>query len=111
MVNSEFHILTAMTPTRQRALDEVRRIVLNRLADRRARVYLFGSCARGDVTRLSDIDVAIEPLEPLPGVLLAEIRDDLEESTVPYFVDVVDLSTVKPEFRARVERDGLLWKS
>jgi predicted nucleotidyltransferase len=100
-----------MTPVLQRALDNVRHIVLNHLADRQARVYLFGSCARGDVNRLSDIDVAIEPLEPLPGSVLSDIREDLEESTVPYFVDVVDLSTVNSEFRARVLRDGVIWKS
>lgn len=100
-----------LSAVRQRALETVRHIVLDRLAGRRARVYLFGSCARGDAHLLSDIDVAIEPLEPLPPAMLAEIRDDLDESTVPYFVDVVDLSDVKPEFRARIERDGIAWKS
>lgn len=100
-----------LSTVRQRALDNVKHIVLDRLAGHPARVYLFGSCARGDAHLLSDIDVAIEPLEPLPGAVLADIRDDLEESTVPYFVDVVDLSEAKPEFRARVVRDGIVWKS
>lgn len=100
-----------MSAVRQRSLDKVKHIVLDRLGGHPARVYLFGSCARGDAHLLSDIDVAIEPLEPLSPVVLADIREDLEESTVPYFVDVVDLSEVKPEFRARVMRDGIVWKS
>ena len=100
-----------LSAVRQRALDNVKRIVLDRLAGHPARVYLFGSCARGDVNRFSDIDVAIEPLEPLPSAMIAYIADDLEESTVPYFVDVVDLSTAKPEFRERIMKDAVVWKS
>jgi hypothetical protein len=33
-----------------------------------------------------------------------------EESEVPYDVDVVDLSAASPELRARVEREGVLWR-
>ena len=98
-----------LNPVRQRALETVRRIVFDRLAGHPARVYLFGSCARGDAKRWSDIDVAIEPLEPLPGGLLSDITEDLEESTVPYYVDVVDLTTARPEFREGVKREGVEW--
>ena len=98
-----------MNDVRRRALDTVRRIVFDRLAGYPARVYLFGSCARGDVQRWSDIDVAIDPQEPLPSGLRSDIEEDLEESTVPYFVDVVDLSTARPEFRDEVKREGIEW--
>jgi len=98
-----------LNPVRQRALDTVRRIVFDRLAGHPARVYLFGSCARGDARRWSDIDVAIEPLEPLPGGVLSDITEELEESTVPYYVDVVDLTTTRPEFRDDVKREGVEW--
>jgi len=98
-----------LNDVRLRALDTVKRIVFDRLAGHPARVYLFGSCARGDAQRWSDIDVAIEPLEPLPAGLRSDIEEDLEESTVPYFVDVVDLSTVGSEFREDVKREGIEW--
>ena len=100
-----------MNPVRRRALDTVRRIVLERLGDRPARVYLFGSCATGRLSRFSDIDVAIEPLEPLPPGLLLDIEEALEESTVPYFVDVIDLSRASPDLRARVLAEGVPWKT
>lgn len=90
-------------------LAEVRRIVLEGLRGHRARVYLFGSRARGEARRASDIDVAILPLNPLPPGLLSSIRESLEESHVPYKVDVVDLSQVEPTFRERVEREGIPW--
>src|SRR5262245_21451910 len=70
--------LVRMTPsvatsTRARALERVRGIVCDVLEGREARVYLFGSSARGQARRSSDIDVAIDPLRPLPPALLAEL--------------------------------------
>lgn len=98
-----------MNDVRLRALETVKRIVFDRLAGHPARVYLFGSCARGDVRHWSDIDVAVEPLEPLPEGVIGRIAEDLEESTVPYFVDVVDLSRSRTEFRDEVMREGIEW--
>jgi predicted nucleotidyltransferase len=74
-----------------------------------ARVYLFGSCARGEVWHGSDIDVAIDPDEDLPRSVMIGIRDALEESTVPYFVDVVGLKKADEQFKARVKAEGVLW--
>ena len=90
-------------------VNEVRRIVLNGLKGYRARVFLFGSWAKGDACRTSDIDVAVLPLEPLPGGLLARIREALGNSNVLYPVDLVDLSTANTDFRKRVESEGIPW--
>ena len=96
--------------TRARALERVREITLQVLANRDVRVYLFGSSVTGRLHRSSDIDVAIDPLCVLPSALLAELRERLEESEVPYDVDIVDLSAATPEIRASVEQEGLLWR-
>lgn len=96
--------------TRARALERVREITLQVLGDRDARVYLFGSSVTGRLRQSSDIDVAIDPVRVLPSALLAELRERLEESAVPYDVDIVDLSAASPEIRASVEREGLLWR-
>ncbi len=95
--------------TGSRDLDEVRRIVLRRLAGHPARVYLFGSFARGQASRVSDIDVAILPAEPLPIGLLAEIQEELENSESLYPVDLVDLSGAPEPFRSRVLNEGVPW--
>lgn len=92
-----------------RALEQVRRIVLDVVNKNNAKVYLFGSWARGEATRLSDIDVAIDPQVALPRGTLAHLRERLEESHVPYRVDVVDLTRTSPEFRQRVMTEGVLW--
>ena len=92
-------------------LAEVRQIVLSGLRGCRVHVYLFGSRARGQEGAFSDIDVAVFPLEldALPEGLLSTIRESLEESHVPYIVDLVDLSQSDPAFRARVLQEGVLW--
>jgi predicted nucleotidyltransferase len=100
-----------MNPTRQRAVEELRRLVLAALGERDAAVYLFGSHARGWVRHASDIDVAILPREDLPRGFFAELADTIEESTIPYEVDLVDLRGVSPAFRETVIRTGIKWRA
>lgn len=95
---------------RNDVLERVRRLVLSELGPWPVRVWLFGSWARRAERRSSDIDVAVWPVRPLPSDVLPRLRHRLEESDVPYRVDVVDLSVVDPAFRTVVEREGILWK-
>ncbi len=87
----------------------VRRIVLGKLAGTPCRVYLFGSFARHTAQRFSDIDVAIDGPGPTSPILLAEIREALEESLVPYNVDLVDLHRAGTALRDVVRQEGILW--
>ncbi len=71
-------------------------------------VYLFGSSVRDDHTGVSDIDIAIDSAD---RDRLALIRADLEESTIPYKVDVVDMSSVSDELRDTILKEGIvIWK-
>lgn len=92
-----------------RALEEVGRIVRELVTGRSVTVYLFGSWARGGATRLSDIDVAIQARPPLDSGTLARLRERLEESHVPYRVEVVDLDDVDPALRSRILAEGVRW--
>ena len=96
-------------PVAVRALAEVRRIARETLTGKEVMVYLFGSWARGEATLCSDIDLAIESPTPLPRGLLARLREQLEESHVPYRVDVVNLQKTDAGFRRRVLAEGILW--
>ncbi len=100
-----------MATGREKYLDRIRDIVLDALAGHAATVYLFGSYARGDDRWTSDVDVAIEPREPLPARVIADLREALEESTIPLHVDVVNLSEAGAEFGERVRREGIVWNA
>lgn len=72
------------------------------------RVWAFGSRATGRrVKRFSDLDLAVggEKLTLRETTMLDEA---LDESRLPFKVDVVDLTTVTPEFRARIEPEMVL---
>lgn len=90
-------------------LDEIREILRDQLGDQPVRVFLFGSFARGDAHRSSDVDVAILPEGDLPPRVLSDLREALHESTVPYVVEVVDLSEAQSALRERVLEEGEEW--
>ena len=86
-----------------------RRILLDALRGSEVAVYLYGLCARGDSSEFSDIDVAVESATPLPPGTLAKLRERLEESRIPYRVEVVDLNAADPSFRRRVLDEAIRW--
>ena len=99
-----------ISPIRERAIKTLRGLVIDALGERQATVYLFGSHARGEVRHASDIDVAILPREELPPSFFALLRDRIEESTIPYDVDLVDLREVSAAFRDNIVRTGIKWR-
>jgi predicted nucleotidyltransferase len=99
-----------MGTTRKKAVEELRRIVLAALGEHDAAVWLFGSCARGEPRQHSDIDIAILPRDELSSAFFAELEADIEESTVPYDVDLVDLRNADPALVAEVRREGVKWR-
>ena len=94
---------------RQARLEAVRAIVLEALGGQEARVRLYGSIADRTERVYSDVDVAIDPVEPLPASFLLELHETLELSAVPRTVHVVDLSDADAEFAETVGRKGILW--
>jgi len=99
-----------MNATRKEAVEELRRIVLAALGEHDAAVWLFGSCARGEPRQHSDIDIAILPRDQLPSGFFGELEADIEESTIPYDVDLVDLRQADPALVDEVRREGVKWR-
>jgi uncharacterized protein len=81
--------------------------VLRGLLPKDARAYVFGSRVSGGARRYSDLDLALEWIRPLGLDVLGEVAEALSESDLPYKVDMVDLATVTPAFRARIAEDWL----
>ena len=72
------------------------------------RVWAFGSRATGRrVRRFSDLDIALEG-EELPFNEMAVLREALDESRLPFKVDVVQTATLTPEFCARIQPERVL---
>lgn len=98
------------TITQNPYVQQARQIVEKHLAGHAAHAYLFGSRAKGTESRHSDIDIGILPLATMKSTVLPELREAFEESTIPYTVDIVDLSLTDQHFRQKVLSEGILWK-
>jgi uncharacterized protein len=95
---------------RERAIEELRRMVLAALGEHDAEVWLFGSCARGEAFQHSDIDIAILPHDELPSGFFSHLAESTEESSIPYDVDIVDLRSAAPTLINEVRQEGVKWK-
>lgn len=71
------------------------------------RVFIFGSVARGCVWRGSDLDIGILFDGDPDWKAVARLREELEESLLPYRADVVVLNNADPDFAARVYAEGI----
>lgn len=78
------------------------------LPDPSYRLFLFGSRATGTARRFSDVDVGIEGPKPVSPTALMNIQEALEESDIPYKVDVVDFAQTSDRFRALAKKYALL---
>ncbi len=75
-----------------------------------AQIYLFGSRAREDHSPESDIDIAIDNGgQKIDRSALSMIKDELEESTIPFTVDIVDLNAASEALKKEILKDGILW--
>ena len=70
-------------------------------------VYLFGSRARNTARWNSDYDLWIDV--DLPCALIAGIQDELDESFVPFKVDIVITPTLRGKFGEIVKSEARQW--
>ena len=75
------------------------------------KIYLFGSRARKTNSPTSDIDLALDCGEAIELSILGKIDEEIEESPVPFTVDLVDLQTVGPEMKKQIEKEKILWSN
>ena len=70
-----------------------------------AQAWVFGSRATWKTKRSSDLDLAIDAGRPLTRRESGDLAEAFDESDLPYKVDLVDMHTVSPTFKAIIERD------
>lgn len=71
------------------------------------KILLYGSRAKGTAKKYSDIDLAIDTGDVIPISQFTALISDLEESDIPYKVDIVDLHTIDESFRERIMIEGV----
>jgi predicted nucleotidyltransferase len=82
--------------------------VIEPLRARGATVWCFGSRARGDYQKFSDLDLMVESDEDLSGTL-SILRELVEESNFPFKIDLAQKRFFASSYLAGFERDKLLF--
>jgi predicted nucleotidyltransferase len=70
-----------------------------------SKVFVFGSRARGDYKKYSDLDLAILSKEPIQSETLLQIQEHFSESSIPFKIDLVDLNKIDPDFKLAIEKE------
>lgn len=76
-----------------------------------AKIYLFGSRARGTNSEWADIDIALDAGKLLETRDVYELSCMLQESFIKYDIDVVDLYQVSDLMRDQILKDKIIWKN
>jgi uncharacterized protein len=90
-------------------LNIAKEIILKSIDKNKFTVFLFGS--RADKTNLSnsDIDVGFIGDEPISSIILSKIYSEIEESIVPYHIDLIDFYKVDPKFKEMALKKVIIW--
>ena len=83
-------------------LEIIKKILLKHVPECEVRV--FGSRATWTAKDYSDLDLAIVGKEKLPGKTISALKDDFEESDLPFRVDVLDWHAISSEFRQVINK-------
>ncbi len=61
----------------------------------RNRYFIFGSSLRKE--RFNDIDIGVIGAKD-SGIRVSDLKEKIEDTTIPYFIDVVDFDSVQKSF-------------
>lgn len=82
-------------------------IIRARLPD--ARVWVYGSRAKGGARRYSDLDLMLDDRgREIPWSVLGNLDEDFDESSLPIIVELHDMAATDANFLDRVRKDFLL---
>jgi len=65
--------------------------------------YAYGSRVKGTARKFSDLDLCYQ--EEIPLEIICQIKEDLEESDLPFFVELVSWKQMRPEFQELIGED------
>lgn len=89
----------------KRYLNKIRDIIVNSLGEK-AKVFVFGSSIRND--KFNDVDIGVLNTK-IDHHKFYKAKEDLEESNLPYKVDLVDFNNVNASFKRHVFNQEVKW--
>ena len=94
----------------EKSIEKVKDSVL-KASPENYKIFLFGSMAVGSDMLDSDIDVGFLGTKQFPRDIFSKMKDELEESIVPYKVDLIDFYDKDASFKQTALKKIVPWKN
>lgn len=90
-------------------LSQLETLLFTPLKEAGFKIWIFGSRARGDHRPYSDIDLLIERSSEVKNFsrLISQLKEAIEESSLPYKVDLVDIKDLAESYKEKVLRERI----
>jgi hypothetical protein len=72
-------------------------------------VFLFGSRVTNRYSSTADVDIGLLSSDKIPARIYHRIKNAVDESIVPWNVDIVDFSHVDTFFKTQAMEDIVVW--
>ena len=95
---------------KNRYMEKLRKVTLASWEGENVKVVLFGSRARQDHRRASDVDIGLIPAGVLDKKRLVLLKDKVEALNIPYKVEIVDFSEASSDFKKEAMKGAVTWK-
>ncbi len=96
--------------TNSASIHNLKECVLEYLGNENVKIVVFGSRARGDNITSSDVDIGIISKGEFNTKSLTLLREFIENSNIPFKVDIVDFSSTSEQFKREALKDVIIWK-
>jgi uncharacterized protein len=70
-------------------------------------IILFGSRVTGTAGKYSDLDICLKGKGLVDLLLIGDLREEFENSNLPFNVDILDYQRTSPEFQKIVDTQGI----
>lgn len=81
--------------------------ILTKYLSRDTKAWVFGSRANNKAFDYSDLDIALEGNKKIEAITFAKIKSDLEESSLSYTVDIVDMHAIGANFKTIIDKQKI----
>jgi len=68
--------------------------------------YAYGSRVKGTAWKFSDLDICYQ--EDIPTNIVCQIKEEFEQSNLPFIVELVNWKNMRPAFQKAIKKDLLL---
>ena len=93
----------------EKYLNMLKKIIFSIVDKNKVMIFLFGSRVSGRHSSSADVDIGLFADEKLPINLYNKIRNAIDESIIPWEVDIIDFTRADQTFKEETLKDVIVW--